>query len=327
MIDSYQVSQAISVAATLGIADLLSEASRSTDELASITGAHPPSLRRLLRALTTVGVFTEETDGRFALTPLAELLRTDRHGALRDSAVQSGQAYMWAAWGHLMHSVMTGGSAFQHVHGMSAWEYRKHHQAAGERFDDAMTASAQEVAASILAAYSFADVGRVVDVGGGQGASIAAILVAHPALRGVLFDQRHVVNGAHRLLRDAGVSDRCEVEAGDFFEAIPEGGNVYILKGILHDWNDADAVQILRTCRNAMDAQAKLILVEQVIPRDHIAERFTLFMDLHMLTIHGASERTSDDFAELLAWAGFRLMRILPTQTSLNLLEAIPAVR
>lgn len=325
MIEGYQLTQAISVAATLGIADLLATGTKTADELARATGAHPQSLLRLLRALASQRIFAEESEAVFGLTPLAEGLQSDEAGSLRASAIQCGQPYMWTAWGQLMHSVMTGESAFQEVHGMSAWEYRERYPSAGEMFDDAMHEGAQEVAAPIVNAYTFDNVGSVVDVGGGNGALLLALLNAYPDLHGVLYDQQHVITRAKDMLERTAVADQCSIASGDFFESVPEGGDVYILKGIIHDWGDSDAVRILETCRRAMSPKNRLLLIEQIVSPEPTEDSFTLLMDLHMLTIHGARERTKGELAQLLTSAGFEATRIIPTTSALSLVEAIPA--
>jgi SAM-dependent methyltransferase len=326
MIDGYQVSQAVAVAATLGIADLLAAGPRSVAELAGVTGTHRQSLRRLMRALAAVGVFAEVGEGgeRFGLTALGEGLRSDVPGSSRAVAIQAGQWYIWAAWSELLHSVRTGEPAFRHVHGVSAWAYRERHPAAGEIFDRAMAVTAAEVAAAIVGSYGFADAGCVVDVGGGRGGLLAAILAACPGVRGVLFDRSQVVVEAEAVLREADVLERCSVEAGDFFAGVPGDRDLYLLKGVIHDWDDADAGRILRSCRRAMGPGSKLLVIEQVVPVDRAPEPFTLFMDLHMMVIHGAAERTEEEFAALLESAGFRLERVVPVLGAMMVLEAVP---
>src|SRR4051812_4409610 len=209
MTNAYQVSQAIHVAATLGIADLLGDGPRSVDDLAEATGAHAPTLYRLLRALASVGVFIE-ADGRFGLTPLAEYLRTDAPGSVRAWAMQLGQPYVWTSWGHLLHGVRTGEPAFPKVYGTTAWEYRAVHPEARAIFDAAMTALSTTTAEAVVQSYDFSGIEVLVDVGGGEGVLLAAILAANPALRGILFDQPHVVATVGALLEQAGVVDRCE---------------------------------------------------------------------------------------------------------------------
>jgi len=269
-------------------------------------------------------IFTEESAELFGLTPLAEGLRSDVPGTLKAWAIQSGQPDMWEAYGRLKHSIMTGESAFRKAHGIGAWDYRERHPSAGETFDNAMRKSAQRVAKSLVDAYDFARVGVVVDIGGGNGALLAAILEANTDMRGILYDQVHVVSRADALLENSEAATRCSIVPGYFFDSGPAGGSLYVLKGIIHDWDDAHATRILRNCRYVMNADSKLLLIEQMLPADSKATRFAHFMDLHMLAIHGSRERTEEDYTELLASAGIGVARILPTATGLNLIEAVP---
>lgn len=314
LVNGYRVSQAIHVAAVLGVADQLADGARASDDLAARVGAHPGTLYRLLRALASVGVLREEPERRFALTPLGACLRADVPEQIRPMAIGVGQAPAWQAWGALLHSVRTGEDAFRHVYGVSKWEYDARDPEAGARFDARMTASSQRQAGPVLAAYDFGRFASIVDVAGGQGALLAAILGAHPAARGVLFDQAHVVAHAGPLLEEAGVRDRCRIVAGSFFDAVPDGGDAYVLKSILHDWQDDQAVAILRTIRQAMGPRATLVVVERLIgPPNEDSE--TKFADLNMLVSPFGQERTREEFAALFAAAGFRLVSVIPTGT------------
>jgi hypothetical protein len=325
MTNAYQVSQAIHVAATLGIADLLEDGSKSADELAEATGTYAPTLYRLLRALASIGVFTEQSDGRFGLTPPAEYLRTDAPGSLRAWARLIGQPSFWASWGHLLHSVRTGEPAFPQLHGTNVWEHLAAHPEEGEIFDAAMTGHSAPVAEAVAQSYDFSGIGVLVDVGGGEGGLLAAILAANPALRGVLFDLPHVVVTAGALLKRAGVADRCEVVGGSFFETVPEGADAYLLKSIIHDWDDAAAIEILRTCRAAMANTGRLLVVERVIQPGNEPDR-AKFSDLNMLVMLGGRERTADDFERLYTEAGFRVTSIVPTGSPpYNIIEGVPA--
>ena len=223
--NAFRASQAIHVAATLGVADLLEDGPRSVDELAQATGTHASTLYRLLRALASVGVFAEQPDGQFRATPLAEYLRTNAPRSLRAWAMQIGQQYLWTSWGHLLHSVRTGEPAFLELYGATAWEYRQAHPEEDAVFNAAMTALSAGVVEAIVQSYDFSGIDVLMDVGGGEGVLLAAILEANPALRGVLFDQPHVVTGAKDLLERASVADRCEVVAGSFFESVPGGAD------------------------------------------------------------------------------------------------------
>ena len=322
MTNAFQVSQAIYVAATLGIADLLEDGPKSADELAETTGTHAPTLYRLLRALASVGIFIE-TDGRFDLTPLAEYLRTDTPGSLRAFAMLIGQQSFWRSWGHLLHSVRTGEPAFRKVHGTGPFEYWATHPEEAAVFDAAMTSHSSGVVDAVVRSYDFSGIGVLVDVGGGEGGLLAAILAANPSLRGILFDQPHVVGTAGALLEWAGVANRCEVVGGSFFEAVPVGADAYLLKSVIHDWDAEAAIEILRACRAAMAERGKLLVVERVVRPGNDPDP-AKFSDLNMLVIPGGQERTADDFELLYAEAGFKLNDIIHTGSPFNIIEGTP---
>ena len=304
LIDGYQVTQAIHVAATLGLADLLQAGPRSNDDLAAATNTHPRTLYRLLRALASVDVLHEEAERHFALTPLGACLCADAPESLRPWAAFVGRPYEFTAWAHLLHSVQTGENATRHVYGMSGWDYRERHPDERVIFDQAMTGSSRVFAPAVLQAYDFGRFGTIVDVGGGQGAFLAAILATHPAVQGILFDARHVVAGAEPVLQAAGVRSRCQIVAGDFFAALPPGGDAYLLKFILHDWEDAEAAAILRSCRQAISARGTLVVVERVVggPNEDAPLKFS---DLNMLVGPGGQERTHEEFSALLQQGAF----------------------
>ena len=306
LIDGYQVSQAIHVAATLGIADLLKDGPRTSDELAAEAGADPGVLYRLLRALAAAGVFHEEDGRRFSLTELGKGLRSDAPEPLAGWAAFIGRPYYWQAWGHLLHSVRTGENAFQHVHDTDVWNYRAEHAEESSIFDRAMTDLTRTSNRRLVDGYDFGRFSTVVDVGGGRGALLAALLVEHPEMTGVLFDQPHVVAGADEVLDAAGVADRCRVVAGSFFEEVPAGGDAYVLKAIIHDWEDEESVAILRNCRRVVPDEGRLLLIERIVGAPN-EDSFTKFADLNMLVSPGGKERTLDEYAALLAAAGFRL--------------------
>jgi len=323
MTNGFEVSQAIHVAATLGIADLLKDGPRSVGDLAEKAGADVSALRRLLRALASVGVFTE-ADGSFGQTPLSEYLRSDAPGSLRAWAIHIGQPYFWTTWDQLLHSVKSGGPAFPKIHGISAWEYRATHPEANAIFNAAMTGLSAGVVETVVPSYDFSGMSVVVDVGGGEGALLAAILAANPNLRGILFDEPHVVAGARDLLRRAGVAARCEVVGGSFFETVPGGADAYILKSIVHDWDDASATAILRTCRAAAQGSCKLLLVEHVLQAGNEPDP-SKFQDLTMPVMLGGRERTADEFRQLCADAGFHLTSMITTRSSFCIVEAVAA--
>ncbi len=318
------VSQAIAVAADLGIADLLADGPKASSELARATGAHPRALYRLLRALAGVGVFTEVEPERFGLTPMAELLRADAPNSLRGMALYlCGEEY-WRVWGQLGYSVRTGQPAFEHVHGVGPWEYRTQHPETNAAFNAFMTSLVTQVASAVADAYDFSGLSTVVDVGGSHGALLVAILRAHPALRGVLFDLPHVADGAKGRLEAAGLLDRCEVIGGDMFDGVPEGGDAYILSRVIHDWGDERSVAILTNCRRAMRPAGRLLLVEEVIPPGDTPS-YGKLSDLNMLVSPGGQERTEAEYGALYEAAGFALTRVIPTRSRVSIIEGEPA--
>ncbi|MFL5732658.1 MAG: methyltransferase [Chloroflexia bacterium] len=323
MIMGFRVTQMIYVAAKLDIAGLLSSGPRSVQELARTTGTHRPSLYRLLRALASLGIFAQQEDGRFVLTPLAGLLQSGVPGSQRSRALNYGEHYTWSEWGELLHSVTTGETAANHLHGMDHWELRERNPELGAIFNDMMTDTTSSQAASIAEAYDFSEIGTLVDVGGGRGALIAAILQANPYLHGIVCDAPHVVQGARPTLEAAGVLDRCELAPCDFFASVPDG-DAHILKMIIHDWDDERSTAILKSCRRAMPAHGRILLVEHVILPGNEPQPGKL-LDLQMLVGLGGQERTKEEYGDLLARAGFKLTRVVPTRGEVSIIEARPA--
>jgi hypothetical protein len=323
LVNGYQVSQAIHVAAELGIADLLAEGARSSDDLAAEAGADADSLYRLLRALASVGVLHEDEGRLFSLTPVGDQLRSDVPGSLHGWAVFVGQPTFWQVWSNLLYSVQTGENAFQHVHGQDVWSYRAERPEESAIFDAAMKSRTGATNAALVEAFDFSRFRTLVDVGGGNGALLASVLASQPALEGVLFDQPHVVSGAGPVLEAAGVADRSRLESGSFFEAVPAGGDVYLLKWIIHDWEDEESIAILRVVRAAMSEGATLLVVERDlgVPND---DPPTKFSDLNMLVAPGGRERTQDEYAALFESAGFRLVGATRTSGELVVFEGEP---
>jgi len=317
------VAQAISVAAKLGIPDLLAAGARTAADLAAQTNCHPRSLYRLLRALTTIGVFEELADEQFQLTPLAELLRTDSPHSLRYAAIMLGENHHYGAWGHLLGAVQSGGIAFDETFGVPVFKYFDSHPEAARVFNHAMTELSSNVHIAVVDAYDFTPFETIVDIGGGHGALLSAILRANPKLRGVLFDQPAVVEGAEPHLAARGVADRCHTAPGDFFQAVPEGGDAYVLATVIHDWTDDQSVEILRNIRRAIRPNGRLLLVEQVLKGPN-AEDFGKFADLNMLVMTGGGERTEEEFRQLYERAGFELLRVIPTRSSSAIIEGAP---
>lgn len=322
MIAGSFVSQALYVAARLGVADLLAEEPRDPSELSAATGAHAGSLYRMLRALASVGVFSERADGKFELNATAHLLRRDAHGSLRDTAIMFGEEWHWRVWGSAYDSVRTGETAFAGVHGSDIFPYFAANQEAARVFDRAMTSLSHTAAAAVAEAYDFSGTATLADIAGGHGTLLAGILRANPAMRGVLFDQPQVIAGATERLAAEGVAGRVELATGDFFAEVPAGADAYLMKYIIHDWDDERALAILANCRRAMPDGARLLLVETVIAEGN-APHFGKLLDLEMLLFTGGRERTEAEYRALLARAGFRLTRVVPTRSPLSIVEAV----
>ncbi len=322
LINGFQVSQAIHVAATLGLADLLRDGPRSVDDLAAATGTTAAALNRLLRALASVGIFAE-VGGRFGQTALSNYLRSDVTGSLRAWAMRIGRPDHWRTWGELERSLRSGTSAFRELYGTTPWDWRAAHPEENAIFNAAMTGLSAGMVDSIVAAYDFSQIRTMVDVGGGEGALLAAILAANPHMQGIVFDLPHVVTGAREVLERAGVIDRCELVDGSFFETIPPGADAYILKSIIHDWDDEASLSILRACRVAIPDGGRLLLVEHVLKPVNEPDP-ARFSDLNMLVMLGGQERQADEFERLCAAAGFRHTEIIPTGSAYSVIEARP---
>jgi O-methyltransferase domain/Dimerisation domain len=321
----FWITKAIAVAAELGIADHLKAGPKTVGELAQAVGAHPGSLYRLLRGIASVGVFAEEGQGRFTLTPLAALLLTDTPQSWRAAAIMNGAPWVWQPWGDLLHSVKTGNPAFDHVFGMEFDAYLTRHGGAADTFQAFMDVATGEEALAVAPVYDFSGLSRVVDVGGGRGALLGTILRANPYVRGVLFEAPHVIATARAALEAQGVADRCELVAGDFFEALPAGGDAYLLKWILVSWDDERAITILQNCRRAMSANGRLLVVERIIPPGN-EPFYGKLADLNLLVLYRGRHRTEAEYRGLFARAGFELSRIIPTHspTEFSVIEGVP---
>ncbi|MGH7865549.1 MAG: methyltransferase [Candidatus Binataceae bacterium] len=328
MMSGYYISCALYVAAKLCIADHLADGPRNYLDLAKAANAHAPSLNRVMRLLASVGVFREEDAGNFALTPLGELLRSGVPGSARAAALVWGGMTM-RAWSDLEYSVQTGKPAFHHMFGMDSFSYLQQHPEESANFDAAMADFTKLVGVAVVAAYDFSEFGSIIDVGGGNGALIAAVLNANPNLRGALFDLPHVALGAKARLDAAGLGRRCEIFGGDFFtDSLPTGRDAYMLKHVIHDWDDDHALKILTTCRRAMGPGAKLLIVEGVYPlrSDHSdASRGAASNDVNMLVCTSGKQRSEAEFRALFAAAGFKLGRIVPTMARVCVIEGVRA--
>lgn len=324
LIAGYQASQAIYVAAKLKIADLLKDGPRTVDSLAQASGAHADSLYRLLRALAGVGVFQECEERRFALTPLAEQLRSDQPDSQWAFAVMMGEEH-YHVWGDLFFSVETGQTAFDRIYGMPIFEFLSENPDKGRVFDAAMTAIHGRETRPLLDAYAFPESGVFVDVGGGNGSVISAVLKQYPLARGVLFDLPQVIQRSRSNLEAAGVLERCKLLAGDFFQEAPPGADVYLLRHIIHDWDDEKATLILRNIRRAMKPESRVLVLETLLSGENVPAH-AKFLDLTMMLIPGGKERTEDEYRRLFAQSGLRLTRTTPTQGAISILEGEKAV-
>jgi hypothetical protein len=321
----YWVSRLIYAAAKLNIADLLNDGPLTAEELAAAAGVRAPSLYRVLRALASVGVFAETKNGRFKLTPLASTLRTNVPGSMRSFALMILEKYIWDSWEPLLQGVKTGENVFEKVHGMPLFEYLEKHPEDLKVFGQSMTSLSGDQNPAVAAAYKFSGVRTLVDVGGGHGHLLATILKANPKLKGVLFDQPSVIEGAKKDVHVTakGIAQRCAFEGGNFFESVPTGCDAYIIKSVVHDWNDERVVRILSNCRSAMNENGRVLVVENIIgPGNELG--WGKLLDIQMLII-GGRERTKTEFAALFGEAGFKLKRVVPTKCPLSIVEGVRA--
>jgi hypothetical protein len=302
---------AVGAAAQVGVADALADGPRSVQELATATGCHAPSLHRLLRALAGEGVFTEVAPGRFGMTAAAEFLRSDARYTARGAFMSTATI---RALFDLAYSVRTGEPAYERVTGKPFWDHLAADADENAWFDHLMRVRSRLLNQPALEAYDWSGASTVVDVGGGTGLLLAAVLRRHRHLQGILFDLPHVVRDAPSGLAAAGVEERCQVVAGDMFDGVPAGGDVYLLSSIVHDWDDEAAVAILRRCREAVPPHGRLLLLEMVVPPGNDSHPSKL-LDLRMLALVKGRERTREEFAEILSASGFRLDDIVPSPT------------
>lgn len=329
LVMGFMASRVIFVAVQLGLADLLADGWQPVATLASRTQTHPPSLHRLLRALASLGVLDETEAGRFILTPLGAQLRAGVPGSMRNLALMFGSERAWQSWGDLLYSVQTGESAARHTYRMSGFEYFAANPEQAAIFNEAMAENTQRVGNAIVAAYDFSQFRTVIDVGGGTSALLAIVLAAFPTLHGIAFDLPSGLEGAKRCLETAGVVHRCEIVEGDFFRAVPAGADAYMLKNIIHDWDDERSVAILRSCRAAMPEHARLLLIHRLMPpriESVPAHRQMAMMDMNMLAMPGGRERTEPEFKALLADSCFRWSATVPLDAApgYSLIEALP---
>jgi ubiquinone/menaquinone biosynthesis C-methylase UbiE len=323
MLRGYEVTQMLSVFATLGVPDRLARGPATAAELGDELGADADALHRLLRALTSVRVVAREGDGRFVLTPLGDRLRSDAANTLAPLAVAYGQPWWWATWGGLLHSVRTGEPAFDHVHGCSLDEYLDRHEGSSLVFGDCMSLRSDADDEMVLESFDFSTVRHLVDVGGGHGALVTAVLRRYPQLEATLFDAPAAIRAARERLRGSDVADRIELTEGDFFGSIPPGADAYVLKNILHNWDDEQASEILRLVRRASAPGGTLLVVQHVVPDDDGVSPARL-LDVALLVFTGGRQRTEGEYRALFDSAGFRVARVSLTSSGISVFEARP---
>jgi hypothetical protein len=325
LIAAYWQSQLVFVAAKLGIADVLIAGPLTVEEIAKRVGAHVPTLRRIMRALASLGVFAKDSLDRYRLTPLAQTLRSDHPDSLRNFALMLVDTYNWDAWGALVHAVTTGESAFEHVHGMPPFPFMQAHPEKEKMFSASMASLSTLENGAVARAYKFGKLRTFVDVGGAHGHLLASILRIHARLRGVLFDQPQVIEAATQTgyITASDVRARCEARGGDFFASVPAGADAYVLKYILHDWDDGDCIRILANCRRAMNEDGRVLVVDRVL-RGANRPDWSKLLDINMMVVSGGRERTKEEFGQLFAGAGLRLKRVIRTASPLKILEAMP---
>ena len=322
MLFGFAASRAIGVSAELHIADLLKDGAKTSEELALQTGVHARSLYRVLRACAGIGVYAEDDEKRFSLTPLAEPLLSDAPGSLRAFAEMITCDWQFQTWAELPYSVKTGKPSFEKVFGKSSFDYFWSNEKAGKVFNEAMTSNSAFSSVAVVNAYDFSPVSKLVDVGGGHGFLLASILAKFGNVKGVLYDTPAIAAEAQRLLNEHGVIDRCAAIGGDFFKSVPEGGDAYMMKHIIHDWDDAQCVTLLKNCRKGMTDGGKVLVVEMVVPEGNEPSP-AKFLDLQMLQYLPGCERTEKEYRELFDKAGLELTRIIPTMSPFSIIEGV----
>jgi hypothetical protein len=319
------VSRAIHVAAKLRVADLLADGPLDAGTLAQKAGAHPDALFRLLRALAAVGVFSQQDGGRFGLTSLSEALRSDAPGSLYDYVMMLGSAESWQAWQHMEDAVTTGTPAFDHAFGMPIFEYFAKNPALGRIFDKAMRSRSAADHDAVLAAYDFSQAAHIVDVGGGEGTFLSAVLKSAPRAKGTLLERPQAAAAARTAIAASDVAGRVDILAGDFFSSVPAGADLYLIKQVVHDWNDEQATSILARCREAMTEKSRLLILELLIGAE-TTPLFANMLDLMMLVSTGGRERTLAEYRQLARKAGLQVTRVIPTRVPLTIIEAVPSL-
>ncbi|MHB8595606.1 MAG: methyltransferase [Ktedonobacteraceae bacterium] len=322
MVGGVRLAKGVHVAVQLELPDLIDTTPIGAKELAKLTDTHERSLYRLLRAIAAIGIFKEVVPTQFVATDLSRILRRDYPGTMRDMVLMMFNDSDWEAWERLDYSVRTGRSAFEFVHGTDSWTYMSSRPEEYAVFNRAMTSISDATNASIIGAYDFSTISTLADIGGGHGKFLATIFEAHPSMQGILFDIPPVIDQATETIRGTSLDGRCQLVAGSFFDAVPAGADAYILKHVLHDWDDAGCKNILDSCRKAMDTNAKLLIVEQALPPIN-APVGAVSTDLSMLVGPGGGERTEQEYRTLLEASGFVMTGVYPTHVLHSVIEAV----
>jgi hypothetical protein len=320
----YMISACLYTATKLGIADLLGSGPQSVTTLSARTHANEDALYRVLRALASVGVFAESERRTFSLTPVSEKLRIGVPGSVREMVIWMANQFHFQVWGDMFYAVTTGKNATEHMYGKPVFECFAPGCEVATEFNDAMTNISSSTVPAVLEHYSFSGIKTLVDIGCGHGYLLCEILSRYPQMKGILFDMEHVVAGAQRNISRCDLGDRAQVKHGTFFEAVPKGGDAYIMQHIIHDWDDEKAITILKNTRAALEGvvDGKLLILDAVIGPGNGPD-FKKFLDLEMLLMPGGRERTEAEFRELLARAGFKVTRIVPTPSMVAVIEAV----
>lgn len=323
IVSNYWIARAVHAGTALGLPDRLADAPKTAKELAELTGSDPRSLNRLLRALTGIGLFQTDGHGHYTTTELGDTLRTDTPGSLASFIqMELGDAHH-SAWGQLLHAVRTGEPGFEKALGTKIWDFFESNPAMSDHLGQAMTGLTTMVANAVIDAHDFSPYRKIIDIGGGEGGFLATILTTHPKTSGVLFDLPHVVANDRARDATANLAGRCERVGGNFFENVPAGGDLYTMKWILHDWDDESSLEILKSCRRAMPKDARLLIIDTVVP-DGDDFSPSKIIDLNMMVLSGGQERTVDEFRYLLSAAGFTLTSVWPTRSPSSLIQAVP---
>ena len=323
LLNSHVMSRLIYAVAKTGIPDLLKDNQMDYKELAERANVHPHSLYRVMRTLSSVNVFSEMEEGVFRLSDIGQLLRTDIPESQHALAVLMWEPWWRQGWDELLYSLQTGKVAFDHIHGRGLFEYLKQNSEAAELFNKAMTSFTVQEINAILDTYDFSGVKKVVDIGGGRGKLLASLLEKYPSMNGILLDLPMALDSAKRLIDQEDLSERCELVPGDFFTPFSLSGDVYILKSVIHNWNDEQAISILKNCQGSMNKESRLLIIERIIPPGNEPSPAKI-MDIVTLVNLGGQERTLSEYEELLRSSGFKLNRVVSTNSAMSIIEGIP---